>query len=64
MGALQTVIGHCRRSMLGRREVGKGKGKILHTHKVVGQGGGDPRISTPGHGQEPHGIQSWPGARG
>ena len=24
----------------------------------LGQGGADPRISTPGHGQEPQGIQS------
>ena len=28
-----------------------GKGKFLHTHTVVGQGGGNPRISSPGHGQ-------------
>ena len=36
----------------------EGQGKRLHTHKVVGQGGATLASPRPGHGQEPHGIQS------
>ena len=35
MGALQTVIGHCRRSMLGRRESSQPQTAELHLHRPL-----------------------------
>ena len=54
MGAAGTALGAADARTNEHYEIGT----ILTQKSQGGARGGDPRISTPGHGQEPHGIQS------